>query len=433
MGAEPQRWIVVGDGGLWRAGTCTDRGARPTNEDAHVSVVYRDTVEDREVGLFGVFDGHGGALAAKLCAQHFAPYLVETEEFMEGRIEDALRLSVKYVESKVIEASHESRSYPGTTLTFGVVSENKVFTCNVGDSRVVLGRGTSGVPLTVDHGVEHTEDVGRVVAAGGWIENNRVNGRLSVTRAIGDLDMKAHKHHSWPARKFSADLVSSVPDISVLEMVPEDAFLILACDGVWSAVPNTQAALLVRSALRKTRNPKNAAQTLLKTAKAAGSSDNMSATVVILSDSALEMGDVVAATRAEVISERLRNLRAKARGRNTVHGDSRAQRMLGRALEGVNEGSGSQEMHRSQSDGQLAGSGRVGSGQTAGTPESNGKGGEDKGTLLSGRMLKLGRNGERRADGRRLSFGRTMKGFRKARNVATNMEDDMGNAAMVAK
>jgi protein phosphatase PTC1 len=54
--------------------------------------------------------------------------------------------------------------------------------------------------------------------------NNRVNGVLAVTRALGDASMK--------------DLIISNPYTTETILSPEDEFLILACDGVFRYLNN---------------------------------------------------------------------------------------------------------------------------------------------------------------------------------------------------
>jgi protein phosphatase PTC1 len=59
----------------------------------------------------------------------------------------------------------------------------------------------------------------RISKAGGLILNNRVNGVLAVTRALGDSYLK--------------DLVTGHPYTTETVIQPDqDEFLILACDGV---------------------------------------------------------------------------------------------------------------------------------------------------------------------------------------------------------
>lgn len=58
----------------------------------------------------------------------------------------------------------------------------------------------------------------------------RVSGELAVTRSFGDIQYK-HPHN-----KASADFVSVLPHIRVLDLQPSDEFLILASDGLWDVL-----------------------------------------------------------------------------------------------------------------------------------------------------------------------------------------------------
>ena len=62
---------------------------------------------------------------------------------------------------------------------------------NLGDSRAILGSADgSAIRITKDHKASDPAEQERVKAAGGMIYNNRVNGVLAVTRALGDYDLK---------------------------------------------------------------------------------------------------------------------------------------------------------------------------------------------------------------------------------------------------
>ena len=94
-----------------------------------------------------------------------------------------------------------------------------LYTANVGDARIVLCRNGKALRLSYDHkGMDENEGK-RISKAGGLILNNRVNGVLAVTRALGDSYLK--------------DLVTGHPYTTETVIQPDqDEFLILACDGV---------------------------------------------------------------------------------------------------------------------------------------------------------------------------------------------------------
>jgi protein phosphatase PTC1 len=94
-----------------------------------------------------------------------------------------------------------------------------LYTANVGDARIVLCRAGKALRLSYDHKGSDENEGKRVANAGGLILNNRVNGVLAVTRALGDAYMK--------------DLVTGHPYTTETVIQPDiDEFIILACDGV---------------------------------------------------------------------------------------------------------------------------------------------------------------------------------------------------------
>lgn len=46
--------------------------------------------------------------------------------------------------------------------------------------------------LSKDHKPEEAEEKWRIYAAGGFVEENRVNGNLALSRALGDFEYKSN-------------------------------------------------------------------------------------------------------------------------------------------------------------------------------------------------------------------------------------------------
>lgn len=65
----------------------------------------------------------------------------------------------------------------------------------------------------------------------------RVNGRLAVSRAIGDYGLK--------------DVVIGEPDIAAITLNGNEDFLIMACDGLWDYAEEDELATRVYTALEK--------------------------------------------------------------------------------------------------------------------------------------------------------------------------------------
>ena len=163
-----------------------------------------------------------------------------------------------------------------------------LYTANVGDARIVLCRAGKALRLSYDHKGSDENEGKRVANAGGLILNNRVNGVLAVTRALGDAYMK--------------DLVTGHPYTTETVIQPDvDEFIILACDGVssfplisskialltplqlWDVCSDQEAVDLVRN----TQDPTAAAKQLVDHALARFSTDNLSCMIVRLNKSAL--------------------------------------------------------------------------------------------------------------------------------------------------
>ena len=113
--------------------------------------------------------------------------------------------------------SHPSITLPKLQETAS--RQRVLYTANVGDARIVLCRNGKALRLSYDHKGSDENEGKRISNAGGLILNNRVNGVLAVTRALGDAYMK--------------DLVTGHPYTTETVIQPDiDEFLILACDGV---------------------------------------------------------------------------------------------------------------------------------------------------------------------------------------------------------
>lgn len=67
------------------------------------------------------------------------------------------------------------------------------FKANAGDSRAIAGINGSYEALSFDHKPTNESEMRRITAAGGWVESNRVNGNLALSRALGDFIFKKNE------------------------------------------------------------------------------------------------------------------------------------------------------------------------------------------------------------------------------------------------
>ena len=71
-----------------------------------------------------------------------------------------------------------------------MITKSEIICSNAGDSRAVMSRKGKAKDLSVDHKPELPIEKRRIERAGGFIEDNRVNGMLALSRAIGDFEYK---------------------------------------------------------------------------------------------------------------------------------------------------------------------------------------------------------------------------------------------------
>lgn len=236
------------------------------------------SVESQEMietdnGYFAIFDGHAGTFAADWCGKKLHIILEEvikknpntpipelldqtfttvdtqleklpiknsgcTAAIAVLRWEDRVPSNLSATGSQAIapavlkaaeeaSKSKDSNASDSTTSTEAAHAKLKtaafrqrvLYTANVGDARIILCRAGKALRLSYDHKGSDENEGKRIANAGGLILNNRVNGVLAVTRALGDCYMK--------------DLVTGHPYTTETVIQPElDEFIIIACDGV---------------------------------------------------------------------------------------------------------------------------------------------------------------------------------------------------------
>ena len=115
----------------------------------------------------------------------------------------------------------------------------------------------------------------RVVEAGGAVHAITVGRHtqwrvglvgMAVTRAIGDADARD-------------DGVICTPEVTQLHLDADDAYLIVACDGLWDVMTPTEAVALVRDTVKE---PSMCAKRLVTEAITRCSGDNITVAVVFL-------------------------------------------------------------------------------------------------------------------------------------------------------
>lgn len=215
-------------------------------EDAHVAQLNLEG--ERSHALLGVFDGHNGHLVAKYCGAHLAETFVATHEYQNKKYSAAFTETFKILDA-TLNASPELRNEGGCTAVSVLITRNVIVCANAGDSRAVLARGGRAIPLSSDHKPSLPAEIARIERAGGSIQNNRVNGTLALSRAIGDFEFKESAELPWDEQ-----MITACPDVTVTEVSADDEFVVLACDGVWDVISNEDCCEFIRRSLVENQN-----------------------------------------------------------------------------------------------------------------------------------------------------------------------------------
>ncbi|CAN6233923.1 unnamed protein product [Urochloa humidicola] len=224
----------------------------------------------------GVYDGHGGAEAARFISDHLFAHLIRLAQENGTISEDVVRSAFSATEEGFLTLVRRTNfikpliAAVWSCCLVGIIWRGTLYVANLGDSRAVIGSvGRSNKivaePLTRDHNASveevrqelisrHPDDSQIVVLKHGvW----RIKGIIQVSRTIGDAYLKRREfaldpsitrfHLSEPLRR---PVLTAEPSICTRSLHPQDKFIIFASDGLWEQLTNQQAVEIVH------RNPR---------------------------------------------------------------------------------------------------------------------------------------------------------------------------------
>ncbi|XP_034044495.1 protein phosphatase 1K, mitochondrial [Thalassophryne amazonica] len=253
---------------LSKVGCASLIGQRKENEDRFQVSQMTDNIL-----YFAVFDGHGGPEAADYCDKYMEKYI---KDFVaqEDNLEVVLTKAFLEIDKALARHLHFTPNGPsmsaGSTATVALLRDGiELVVGSVGDSRAMLCRKGKALKLTDDHVPERRDEKERVKKSGGFITWNslgqpNVNGRLAMTRSIGDFDLKNKG-------------VIAEPETKRLTLHhAHDSFLALTTDGI-NFIMNSQE---ICNVISHCHDPKEAAQKIPEQALHYGSEDNSTIVVV---------------------------------------------------------------------------------------------------------------------------------------------------------
>lgn len=284
---------------------------------------YRQYMEDSSIikinfeknsSLFGVFDGHGGSLISNFVAQNIGNAILNNISFQKGKIEESLKetflkfdvlLKNPKIDNFICEcnlnkndSSHSNQSNStidsenndnnncnegnffneniknkkekknlsdyisynmGTTANIILIKNNYIYIANVGDCLSYMYYNKKAIKLNNQHNVNLEEEKNRILKSGNKIINGRINGRLNLTRAIGDFSFKNNSKLNYYEQA-----VISLPEINKFEINNNIDFIIMGSDGFWNYVNPDKLCYKIYSLFQKGFSTEDVSKNIFK-------------------------------------------------------------------------------------------------------------------------------------------------------------------------
>lgn len=173
----------------------------------------------------------------------------------------------------------------GSTAVVVLVKDNMLYCANAGDSRAIASVNGQLETLSVDHKPNNESESKRIIEGGGWVQFNRVNGNLALSRALGDFVFKrANKkpedqivtgkeqrtiicnYNSQLLHCFNTSIschLAAYPDVETRQVMQDWEFIVLACDGIWDVMSNEEVLQFCRTRIGLGMQPEEICEELM--------------------------------------------------------------------------------------------------------------------------------------------------------------------------
>ena len=151
--------------------------------------------------------------------------LLNTPEGQKELFDISTRCSKTFCEQR---SKEKIASNVGCTACILLIAGDDIYIANVGDTCCVICKDGVPTTLTKFHKPEIEEEKNRIIEAGGSIDEGKINGEISISRSLGDLEYKNNI-------KLNADkqIIIANPDIVIEKIDEKTEFIVISCNGVW--------------------------------------------------------------------------------------------------------------------------------------------------------------------------------------------------------
>lgn len=181
----------------------THKGNRKNNDD----YIYID--KSNENHIFFLIDGHGGSD----CVNIFVKLFKQNFTFFESNIKNNFIKLFENINSTILN----QKVYSGLCLTGIYTLKNKTFIIQLGDTKAFIYKNYSLIYETEQHDLSNKNELNRCFK---YIINSRFQGKLTITRALGNYDIKK---------------LCSMPSIKSIDNCKYDK-IIMCSDGIYKKI-----------------------------------------------------------------------------------------------------------------------------------------------------------------------------------------------------
>lgn len=234
------------------------KGKRDYMEDRHFVNVCDSNI------ISGIFDGHGGDKCSSFFKNNYSvnfyKKLNETQDVKKSMIKTLQELNTLFLNMKTTSGSTAN-------VFFIELMNKKIHNINLGDSRSIIGYKNKVRVLSKDHKTNLKSEKKYIERRGGTVKNNRLQGILSMSRAVGDKDLSKY--------------INDTPNYYSVKLTDDVLFVLHGSDGLFDVMTNKEIYTFVIKSIKKNKNVNEITKTLIERAFNLGSKDNISVSLII--------------------------------------------------------------------------------------------------------------------------------------------------------
>jgi len=188
--------------------------------------------------LVGVFDGHcGGQCSSFIASTLPAELQKQTKQLLKNQFpsQELLQEVFTSTDRQWLQHAKTKTIEDGSTALCLVLDGPDLIVANCGDSRALLYQAGDTIALTRDHIPEDPDEKKRIINLGGSVIGGRLQGKLGVSRAFGNIEFKECKY------------LTSDPEVKEVTLESDAEFLVIGCDGLFEHFSNEEIMSFIKT------------------------------------------------------------------------------------------------------------------------------------------------------------------------------------------